>query len=455
MVSESDTIEVQPRPCWIAGHAEQGERTVTVLHPYDGTEIADVAVPGTEQVERAVAAAAGTARAFAASPAHVRADVCDAIAGLIGQRSEEIAETITAENGKPLNGAEAEVHAAAATFRFAAAEARQLAGDLRRLDIAAGGERRFAIVRHRPLGPVLAVSSVTFPLGAVARQIAPALAVGAPVIVTPALATPMTALLLGEILAETGLPEGAFSVLPVAEDVLARLVTDPQLPVISYAGQADEGWAIADAAPRKHVLREPLGIGSVVVCPDWSSDADLALAAGKIATFDTARRVIVHASVAEKFVPTLVDTVRALRTGSPHDPEVQVGPLIDEATAEQTVKWITSAVEAGAELLTGGTRTGACLAPTVLRDDVPTGDIPGPLLVVSVVDSIEAAFGRANGFRTAVFTHDVATAFAASATIDADVVVGDLPTGTGSEAVRSTVLRYTRDRVLLLANVTV
>ncbi len=435
MVSESDTIEVQPRPCWIAGRAEQGERTVTVLHPYDGTEIADVAVPGAAQVERAVAAAAGVATAFATGSAHDRAATCELIADLIEQRSEEIAETVTAENGKPLDGAAAEVAAAVTTFRCAADEARALAGDLR-----VGRDDRLWIVRRRSRGPVLAVATVTFPLGAVAAQAAPAIAVGAPVVVAPALATPMTALLLGEILAETGLPDGAFSVLPVDDDTLGALVGDRRLPVVSSAGPEI-------TAPGKHVVCAPQGIGAAVVCPDWCSDADLELAARRIATFDVARHVVVPAAVAERFVPVLLAVVRALRTGSPHDPEVGVGPLIDETTAERAVKWITSAAAAGAEVLAGGTRTGACLAPTVLRA-APPGDVPGPVLLLSVVDDLAAAFHHVNGVRTAVFTHDMSVALAAAAAIDGDVIVGDVPAG--GEGVHAATLDYTRDRTLLL-----
>lgn len=402
---------------------------MTVLHPYDGTEIADVAVPGAEQVERAVVAADGIARTYAARPATDRARACDAIADLVAGRSEEIAETITAENGKPLASAFAEVTAAVAAFRAAAGEAGRLGGDLRD-----NGERRLAIVRRRSRGPALAVSPVTFPLGAVAHQVAAAVAVGAPVVVAPAVRTPMTALLLGEILAEADLQPGAFSVLPVADETLGALVADPRLPVVSSTGPEI-------TAAGKHVVLEPIGTGAAVVCPD----ADVDAAARAIATFDVARHVIVPADVAERFVPALLATVGALRTGNPHDPAVQVGPLIDEAAAEDAVKWITSAVGAGAELLAGGTRTGACLAPTVLRD--PPGDVPGPLLTLSVVDDLAAAFAHANG-RTAVFTRDMATAFDAAAAIDGDVIVGD--TTPGTEDVRSIVLAYTRDRTLLL-----
>jgi acyl-CoA reductase-like NAD-dependent aldehyde dehydrogenase len=487
MVSEPDAIEVQPRPCWIAGSAEQGASTLTVSHPYDGTEVAEVAVPGAEQVERAVAAAAGVARSFAASPAHVRATALNTVADLIAERAEEIAETITAENGKPLKWADVEVARAQATFRFAAEEARRLVGDLQRLDTDAGGEGRLAVVRRRSRGPVLAIAPFNFPLNLVAHKVAPAIAVGAPVVVKPASATPLTALLLGEILADAGLPDGAFSVLPVAGDQMRSLVTDPRLPVISFTGSTEVGWSIADAAPRKHVVMELGGNSAAVVCPDWASEEDLDLAAERIAVFGNyqggqsciaVQRVIVHSDVADRFVPRLVDAVRRLRTGDPHDPEVEVGPLIDTAAAERVEKWVGEAVSAGGVLLTGGGRDGTSVQPTVLRDVPPDASVVrqevfGPVLVVSVVDSVAAAFEQADatdyGLQAGVFTHDVATAFAAASAIDVGgVVIGDVPSyradqmpyggvkgsGTGREGVRSAMLEYTQDQVVVLTNVT-
>ncbi len=485
-MSDTDTIEVQPRPCWIAGHAEQGERTLTVYHPYDGTEVAEVAVPGADQVERAVAAASGAFRSFAASPAHVRATALTRIAELLTERGDEVAETITAENGKPLTWAEVEVRRAVSTFRFAAEEARRLVGDLQRLDTDRGADGRLAVVRRRPRGPVLAIAPFNFPLNLVAHKVAPAIAVGAPVVVKPASATPLTALLLGEILAEAGLPDGAFSVLPVAGDGMRSLVTDPRLPVISFTGSTSVGWSIADAAPRKQIVLELGGNSAAIVCPDWASDEDLAHAAGRIALFGNyqagqscvaVQRVIVHRDVADRFVPKLVAAVQGLRTGDPHDPEVEVGPLIDQEAASRVEKWIGEAVSAGAELLTGGSRVGTTIRPTVLRNvpadaSVARQEVFGPVLVLSVVDSVAAAFEQANatdyGLQAGVFTHDVATAFQAAASIDVGgVVIGDVPSyradqmpyggvkdsGTGREGVRSAMLEYTQDQVMVLTGI--
>jgi acyl-CoA reductase-like NAD-dependent aldehyde dehydrogenase len=425
-VNDLDAVEVEPRPCWIAGHAEQGERIITVRHPYDGTEVADVAVPGAAQVEHAVAAA----HRATPLPRHARADVLRRLATLVADRAEEIAETITAENGKPLGAAHVEVTGAVATCT----------GAVDAIDLVTGGPRRaddgFAMTRRRSRGPLLAVTPFTAPLLEVVRQVAAAVAVGAPIVLRPAVQTPMTALLLGEILAETGLPAGAFSVLPVPD--VAALAADPRLPVVSCTGTRSAGLAIADAAPRKHVVLTPDGDTAAVVCPDWT---ELDAAAERIAA-RMVRRVLVHASVADAFVPRLVTAVAALRTGDPHDPSVAVGPLIDETTAAWTADWLASC---GGEVLTGGTMAGTSLAPTVLRDvTAEVGDVTGPIVVVSVVDSVATGLARASGTRVGVFTRDLRTAFDAG-DIDADhVTVGDVPADMGVEA---TVLDITRPQV--------
>ncbi|WNV90817.1 aldehyde dehydrogenase family protein [Umezawaea sp. Da 62-37] len=478
-----DAITPQPRPCWIAGHPEQGAQEITVHHPHDGTEVATVAVPGPEQVERAVAAAAAVAKEFRRTPAHVRAAALEHVSKALAERAEEIAETITAENGKPLKWAEIEVARAVSTFKFAAEEARRFTGDLQRLDTDPNGVGRMALVRRVPRGPVLAVAPFNFPLNLVAHKVAPALAVGAPVIVKPASATPLSALLLGELLAETDLPDGVFSVLPVRGGDMESLVADPRLPVISFTGSTGVGWSLMDSAPRKHVVMELGSNSAAIVCADWP---DLDHAASRIATFGNyqagqsciaVQRVIVHRAVADEFVPKLVAAVSALKTGDPHDPEVEVGPLIDEDNAVRVKEWIDEAVSLGAKLHVGGGRSGTTVEPTVL-EAVPVEakvwhqEVFGPVLAVSVVDSVEEAFEQANatdyGLQAGVFTRDLKIAFDAAAELEVGgVIIGDVPSyradqmpyggvkgsGTGREGVRSAMDDFTEQRTTVLTGI--
>ncbi|HEV2781089.1 MAG TPA: aldehyde dehydrogenase family protein [Actinophytocola sp.] len=475
-----DATSPTPRPCWVAGRAEQSAQTLSVTHPYDGSEVATVCVPSAEQIERAVAGAASVARSFRGSPAHLRAAALDHVSSALDARADEVAELITAENGKPLKWAMVEVKRAVGTFRIAAEEARRFGGVLQRLDTDPTAEGRVALVRRVPRGPVLGISPFNFPLNLVAHKVAPALAVGAPVVVKPAPRTPLSALLLGELLAETDLPAGAFSVLPVGNEETRALVADERLPVVSFTGSGPVGWSIADAVPRKHVVLELGGNAAAVVCADWP---DLDFAASRIATFGNylagqsciaVQRVLVDRPVADAFLPRLLDAVAALQTGDPHDPDVDVGPMVDEAAAVRVEEWITEAVDRGARLLTGGKRDGANLAPTVLTDVPPDArvwseEVFGPVLAVSIVDGLDAALvtvdDSAYGLQAGIFTSDIRTAFHAAATLDVGgLIIGDVPSfradqmpyggvkasGTGREGVHSAMLDLTEERVMVL-----
>ncbi|TNC28758.1 aldehyde dehydrogenase family protein [Amycolatopsis alkalitolerans] len=478
-----DTFTPEPRPAWIAGRAEQGTSTLEVTHPFDGSEVATVAVPGPEQVERAVAAAVAVAPGFRRSPAHVRAAALDHVSRGLAARAEELAEVITAENGKPFKWAEIEVKRAISVFRIAAEEARRFTGEVQRLDTDAGGEGRLALVRRVPRGPVLGIAPFNFPLNLVAHKVAPSLAVGAPIIVKPAPRTPLSALILGEILAETDLPEGAFSVLPLGNEETARLVEDPRLAVVSFTGSGPVGWSLAESAARKHVVLELGGNAAAVVLGDWP---DLPGAAARIATFGNyqagqsciaVQRVIVERSVSDEFVPALLDAVRALKTGDPYDATIDVGPVVDEAAAKRIVSWIDEAVAGGAKVLTGGSREGASVEPTLLTD-VPVEarawaeEIFGPVLAVSIVDSADEAFASVNasayGLQAGVFTRDVQLAFRASAELEVGgVIVGDVPSyradqmpyggvkgsGVGREGVLAAMHDLTEERVTVFTGI--
>ncbi|GAA4540611.1 aldehyde dehydrogenase family protein [Amycolatopsis samaneae] len=478
-----DMITPDPRPSWIAGRPEQGASTLVVRHPYDGSEVATVAVPGPDQVERAVAAAASAAKEFRRTPAHVRATALDHVSRALGARAEEIAEVITAENGKPLKWAEAEVNRAVSVFRIAAEEARRFSGEVQRLDADPSGEARLALTRRVPRGPVLGIAPFNFPLNLVAHKVAPALAVGAPIIVKPAPRTPLSALVLGEILAETELPEGVFSVLPLGNEETSALVADARLPVVSFTGSGPVGWSLADAAPRKHVVLELGGNAAAVVLRDWPDPEG---AAQRIATFGNyqagqsciaVQRVIVDAAVADEFLPALREAVEAQRTGDPYDRNTDVGPVVDEAAAERIEAWIGEAVAGGAKVLTGGTREGASVAPTLLTDVPPDAkawaeEIFGPVLAVSVVDGVDEAFAAVNesayGLQAGVFTTDVQLAFHASSELEVGgVIIGDVPSyradqmpyggvkgsGVGREGVLSAMNDLTEERVTVFTGI--
>ncbi len=477
---------VDVTPFWVAGQPETNDDPLVVTHPADGGEVGRTAHASSEQTERAVAAAASIADDLAALPAHVRASALDHVARRLAERAEDVARLITAENGKPITWARAEVSRGVATFRWAAEEARRFFGHLQRLDTEHGAEGRLAAVMRVPKGPVLGISPFNFPLNLVAHKVAPALAVGAPIVLKPAPATPLTALLLGSFLAETELPAGAFSILPLPNDRAPALVTDPRLPVVSFTGSSPVGAQIRAAVPDKHVTLELGGNAAAVVCADWSSGTDLARAAQRIATFGmyqagqsciSVQRVIAHESIYDRLVALIAERVAALGTGDPYDDATVVGPMINEEAAQRVSGWVGEAVAAGARELLPCSRSGATISPTVLTD-VPTGtkvwteEVFGPVLAVASAGSDDEAFAMVNdsayGLQAGVFTRNIQTAFRANRCLRVGgVIIGDVPSfradqmpyggvkasGVGREGVRSAMDDYTDTRVLVLTDV--
>jgi glyceraldehyde-3-phosphate dehydrogenase (NADP+) len=473
-------------PFWVAGEPETSDDILVVTHPGDGREIGRSAQASPAQVERAVAAAAAVADELAVLPAHARADALDHVSRRLNERAEETAALITAENGKPIRWARVEVARAVSTFRWAAEEARRFSGQLQRLDTDPGADGRLALVTRVPKGPVLGISPFNFPLNLVAHKVAPAIAVGAPIVLKPAPTTPLSALLLGSLLAETALPRGAFSVLPVPNDRAPALVADPRLPVVSFTGSGPIGAQIRAAVPDKHVTLELGGNAAAVVCADWSSEADLARAAQRIACFGmyqagqsciAVQRVIVHTSLYDRLVARITDEVAALNTGDSFDEETDVGPLINEDASLRVSDWVGEAVEAGAKELGGWSRRGAFLTPVVLTDvpttaKVWTEEVFGPVLAVVPASSDAEALAMVNdsayGLQAGVFTHNLQTAFLAHRTLKVGgVIIGDVPSiradqmpyggvkgsGVGREGVRSAMEDYTDARVLVLTGV--
>ncbi|MER7625440.1 aldehyde dehydrogenase family protein [Streptomyces sp. NPDC126503] len=469
---------------WLAGREATGDATFDVTNSYDGRLVGKVSVPTEAQVEEAVAAAHAVVDEFAATPAHVRAAALDHVSKRLAERTEEIAQLISAENGKPIKWARGEVGRAVSVFRFAAEEARRFnGGEAQRLDTEAGGVGRLALTRRIPKGVVLGIAPFNFPLNLSAHKVAPAIAVGAPIILKPAPSTPISSLILGEILAETDLPAGSWSILTVPNDRMPALVQDERLPVISFTGSDTVGYAIQQSVPHKHCTLELGGNAAAVVLPDWSSEEDLDWAATRIATFSnyqggqsciSVQRVIADASVYDRLLPKIVAAVEAQVTGDPADDATDVGPLVDENAAQRVEAWVDEAVAAGAKLLAGGKREGATYAPTVLTD-LPSGvtlaraEVFGPVLTVAKVDGEAEAFAAVNdsdfGLQAGVFTHDLQAAFRAHRALEVGgVIIGDVPSyradqmpyggakrsGVGREGVKYAMDDYTYERVLVL-----
>ena len=430
------------RRAFIDGEWVDTGEWVEVRSPYSGEVVGRVTKTGAAEAQRAVDAAA---RAMESPlPAHKRAEVLVRVAGYLGRRHEEAARTISDEAGKPMKAARAEAARAMSTYTMAAVEARKLAGDVVPMDATQAGEGKFAFTLRQPLGVVGAISPFNFPLNLVAHKIAPALAAGCAVVLKPASATPLSALLLAELEEEAGLPAGWLNVLvgPSAEigDVL---VADERVRVLTFTGSGPVGWKLRERAPRKKVLLELGNATPVIVEADSDVDAAAAAVAANAFSFAgqsciSVQRVYVARDVYDRFVRELIPRVDALVVGPPGADDTDVGPVIDEDARDRILEWIDEARSAGAEILTGGQLEDGLIRPTVIANApadarVSCEEVFGPVMTVAPYDSLDDAIERANGTRyglqAGIFTANVKTAMRAARELEfGGVIVNEAPT---------------------------
>jgi acyl-CoA reductase-like NAD-dependent aldehyde dehydrogenase len=411
---------------------------VEVRSPYSGKVVGQAPKSGADDARRAIDAAA---RALESPlPAHKRAEILVKTAGLIGRRHEEVARTISEEAGKPIKTARVEASRAMSTYTFAAVEARKLVGEMIPMDAAQAGEGKLAFTLRRPIGVVGAISPFNFPCNLVAHKIAPALAAGCPVVLKPASATPLSALLLAELEHEAGLPEGWLTVLVgPASEIGDVLVEDERVRMITFTGSSEVGWKLQERAPRKRVKLE-LGNSTPVIV---AADADVETAAAKLAANAFAfagqscisvQRIYVERPVLDAFLAAFVPKVEALKVGDPADDDTDVGPVIDAEARERILAWIA---EADGEVLTGGEQDGL-IRPTVIANvsdhaKVSCQEVFGPVVIVNPIGSVDEGIERANGTRyglqAGVFTASIDTALRAADRLDfGGVIVNEAPT---------------------------
>jgi len=469
------------KPFYVAGEWRTGQGTLEVRSPWDGNVVAELGVPTDADVEDAVAAAVDTFKESRHLPTHARAEALMHISRRIAERVEEIAEIVAREGGKPLKWSRVEVGRAVSTFRWAAEEARRFGGEFMPLDTEPSLGSRAGIVRRFPFGPVIGISPFNFPVNLVAHKIAPALAVGAPIVIKPAGVTPLGALALAEAFDETELPGGMLSVLPISSDRAQKLVEDRRFKKFTFTGSGI-GWKLKGLDPRKHVTLELGGNAGVIV----HSDADLDHAAQRIAiggyyqagqSCISVQRVLIQSEVYDDFLSRLVKQVESLKVGDPMDPTVDVGPLIDDGAIERVDEWVREAVAQGAEVLTGGRRDGPLYFPTILANSTPDmkvrcEEVFGPVITVQPYQTFEEALAEVNstpyGLQAGVFTSSIERAMLAHRELEVGgVIVNDMSafradqmpyggskeSGYGREGLRYAMEEMTEPRIMVLSNV--
>jgi acyl-CoA reductase-like NAD-dependent aldehyde dehydrogenase len=452
---------------------------LVVRAPFDGAEIARLPRPSAEDVEAAVASASAAFEKTRALPTYVRVAILRRVAAALEARRDALGGTIAREAGKPLKAARTEVERAAATFSAAAAALEAWKGDLLPLDVNAASLSRWGVVRRFPLGPVLAITPFNFPLNLSAHKVAPAIAVGAPVVQKPASQTPLSALALQAIVREAGWPAEAYAVLPISGREAEGLVTDARLPVVSFTGSGAVGWRLREIAPRKRVSLELGGNAAAVV----HSDADLDDAAARVAagafgyagqSCISVQRALVQRDVFDAFRGKLLARTAALLAGDPLDEKTDIGPMIAPEEAARAAAWIDEAVRAGASVLAGGTRTGSVVLPTVLsrtsRDmKVEALEVFAPIVTLAAYDTWEEALRRVNdskyGLQAGIFTQDLGRIQRAFEVLEVGaILVNDVPTwradrmpyggvkesGIGREGPAYAMEEFTEPRLLVL-----
>jgi len=469
------------KPFYVAGDWRTGDGTIDVKSPFDQSVVATLGVPTDTDVEEAVARAVETFRESRHLPTHVRSEALMHMSKRIGERLDEFAEAIAKEGGKPLKWSKVEATRAVATFRWAAEESRRMNGEFLPLDTEPSLGSRAGIVRRFAIGPVVGITPFNFPVNLVAHKIAPALAVGSPIVVKPAGQTPLGALLLAEVFDETDLPKGMLSVLPIPGDRAQKLVEDRRFAKFSFTGSGI-GWKLKGLDPHKHVTLELGGNAGVIV----HSDADLDHAAARVAyggyyqagqSCISVQRVLIQSEVYDDFVARLVKEVESLKVGDPLDPTVDVGPVIDPGALDRIDQWVKEAVEGGAEILTGGRRDDPLYAPTVLANTTPDmkvrcEEVFGPVTTVQRYETFEEALAEVNaspyGLQAGVFTSSIERAMLAHRELEVGGVIvndssafradqmpygGSKDSGYGREGLRYAMEEMTEPRVMVLSNV--
>ena len=437
MVQLKDTY-----PLYLNNKAQQPNTDLAVTDKFSGEVAFRTALASPEIIDEAIAGTVRAAEPMARMASYERKAVIDHCVARFEERYDELAYSLCVEAGKPIGDAEGEVTRLIDTFRIAAEEATRNYGEVQPLDISERAKGYMGMWRRVPIGPCSFISPFNFPLNLAAHKIAPALAMGCPFVLKPASLTPLGAIIIGEILAETDLPEGAFSILPASRDGADLFTTDERLKLLSFTGSPEVGWALKARSGKKKVVLELGGNAGVVV----DRDANLQDALERIvfgAFYQSGQscigvqRVIIHEEVYDEFRDMLVEKTKSLKMGDPKQRETFIGPMISEKEASRLKGWIDEAVEGGATLLCGGGCEGNMLEATLLENvhcdaRALNDEAFGPLAILQKFSRFDEALTELNrsefGLQAGIFTRDLFQMFDAWDRLDVGgIVINDVP----------------------------
>ncbi len=468
-------------PYYLANEPKQPNVDLPVKDKYTGEVAASAALADAEAIEQAIAAATEAAEPMRRLKAYERQAVLDHCVQRFRERFDELAYALCVEAGKPIKDSRGEVTRLIDTFRVAAEESTRIAGEVIPMDISARAANYSGMTKRVPVGPCSFITPFNFPLNLVAHKIAPAIAAGCPFVLKPAPDTPIGALIIGEILAETDLPRGAFSILPTTNELAAPLIEDDRIKLLSFTGSA-VGWELRAKAGKKKIMLELGGNAACIVDEDITgehlNDAVNRMVIGAFyqsgQSCVSVQRVLVHEAVYDEFRQKFVAASKALKAGDPKDEDTFIGPMISQKAAKRLKGWINKAVDGGAKLLCGGGREGSVLQAIVL-EDVPSDraiwcrEAFGPVAVLKKFSDFDEALKIVNdspfGLQAGVFTRDLYKAHKAWDELEVGgVIIGDIPSwrvdhmpyggvkasGLGREGIRYAIQEMTELRLMVI-----
>ena len=466
-------------PFYLAGQWQKSEEALTVRSPYDAQIVGHTFRASPAHIEEAIVSAEKAFHLTRVMPVYERSEKLFHTAAALGRDKDKIAGILSAEAGKPIKAALAEVERARLTFTDAAEECKRIRGEHMPLDYEPASKNRWALIRRFPIGPILGISPFNFPLNLVCHKVAPALAAGNTIILKPASQTPLSALLLAGLIDEAGWPAGTVNVLPMESSNAYLLVGDDRIKMLTFTGSPVVGWALKAQSGHKKVTLELGGNAGVII----HHDADIEQAAARCIyggfalsgqSCISVQRIYVHDDVYEPFMEIFLAKVRALKCGDPAREETDIGPLIHPDEVARVSAWLEEAVAQGAKIITGGNAQGSIFLPTVLTDVDPEmkvncQEIFAPVVNIFRYTDIDQALQSVNnsdyGLQAGIFTNDARILFRAYETLEVGgLIAGDVPTyridpmpyggvkmsGMGREGARFAIEEMTEPKLLVM-----
>ena len=467
-------------PIYLAGEFVEAGTPLEVVDPATDEVVATTFQAGSEELERATAAAVDAFEETKRLPSYARRDALAHVAARIEEHADELATLLSRESGKPIKDANGEVARGALTFRIAAEEATRINGEWLPLDWAPANKGRHGIVRRYPIGPVAGISPFNFPLNLAAHKVAPAIAAGCSIVLKPPSKDPLSMLRIAEFLAETDLPKGAVSILPMDRPTGDRMVCDDRFKLLSFTGSPSVGWKMKAEAGKKKVVLELGGNAGAIV--DETADLDWAVDRLIFGSFAYAgqvcisvQRIYVVRSIFDEFQRRFAERAAAVKMGDPLDPTTDLGPMVDEKAVARTEQWVAEALRDGARALVRGEPDGRWFGPTVLVD-VPreamicSEEAFAPVVNLFGVDTFADALREINdsrfGLQCGIFTSSLDHTLLAHDELEVGgIIVNDIPTwrtdampyggikdsGLGREGLRWSIEDMTEPRLLAFA----